>query len=93
MWVSPGFTASNIRNVAINAQGNAQGETPLQEDKLMSAEQCANIMIAAIASRKRTVVMTSQGKLTVWINKLLPGLADKLVFNHFAKEADSPLKK
>jgi short-subunit dehydrogenase len=93
MWVSPGFTASNIRNVAINAQGNAQGETPLQEDKLMSAEQCANIMIAAIANRKRTVVMTSQGKLTVWINKLLPGLADKLVFNHFAKEADSPLKK
>jgi short-subunit dehydrogenase len=93
MWVSPGFTASNIRNVAINAQGDAQGETPLQEDKLMSAEQCANIMIAAIASRKRTVVMTSQGKLTVWINKLLPGLADKLVFNHFAKEADSPLKK
>jgi short-subunit dehydrogenase len=93
MWVSPGFTASNIRNVAINAQGNAQGETPLQEDKLMSAEQCANIMIAAIANRKRTVVMTSQGKLTVWINKLLPSLADKLVFNHFAKEADNPLKK
>jgi short-subunit dehydrogenase len=93
MWVSPGFTASNIRNVAINASGNAQGETPLAEDKLMSAEQCATIMIQAIAKRKRTVVMTLQGKLTVWINKLFPAWADKLVFNHFAKEVDSPLRK
>jgi short-subunit dehydrogenase len=92
MWVSPGFTASNIRNVAINAAGNAQGETPLQENKLMSADQCATIMMHAIAKRKRTVVMTLQGKLTVWINKLFPALADKLVFNHFAKETDSPLK-
>jgi short-subunit dehydrogenase len=92
MWVSPGFTASNIRNVAINASGNSQGETPLQEDKLMSAAQCANIIIRAIAKRKRTVVMTLQGKVTVWLNKLFPALADKLVFNHFAKEADSPLK-
>ena len=93
MWVSPGFTASNIRNVAINAEGNAQGETPLQEDKLMSAEQCANIMIAAIANRKRTVVMTSQGKLTVWINKLLPGLADKLVFNRTVTLKDTWAKE
>jgi short-subunit dehydrogenase len=93
MWVSPGFTASNIRNVALDASGTSQGETPLQENKLMSAEQCASIIVHAIAKRKRTVVMTLQGKLAVWINKLFPGLADRLVFNHFAKEADSPLKK
>jgi short-subunit dehydrogenase len=93
MWVSPGFTASNIRNMAINAAGIAQGETPLQENKLMSADQCATIMITAIANRKRTVVMTLQGKVTVWLNKLFPSLADKLVFNHFAKEIDSPLRK
>jgi short-subunit dehydrogenase len=93
MWVCPGFTNSNIRNVALNNTGNSQQETPLQENKLMSAEQCATIIITAIAKRKRTVVMTLQGKLTVWINKLFPALADKLVFNHFAKESDSPLKK
>ncbi len=91
MWVSPGFTASNIRNVAKNAKGEAQGETPLAEDQLMTAEQCANIIVNAIDKRKRTVVMTLQGKFTVWINKWLPSLADKLVFNHFAKEPNSPL--
>ncbi|MBS1771860.1 MAG: SDR family oxidoreductase [Bacteroidetes bacterium] len=93
MWVCPGFTSSNIRNVARSADGNAQGETPLSEDKLMTAEECARITIDGIEKRKRTIVMTSQGKLTVLLNKLLPGLADKLVFNHFLRESNSPLKK
>lgn len=93
MWVSPGFTASNIRNVARSGDGSAQVETPLDEAKLMSAEECARIIIDAIEKRKRTVVMTGQGKLAVWLNKLFPALADKLVYKHFLKEADSPLKK
>lgn len=93
MWVSPGFTASNIRNVARTADGSSQAETPLDEKKLMSAEECARIIFDAIEKRKRSVVMTSQGKLTVWINKLFPSLADKLVYKHFLNEPDSPLKK
>lgn len=93
MWVSPGFTASNIRNVARSANGTAQGETPLEENKLMSAEVCAGLILDAIEKRKRVVIMTGQGKLTVWINKLFPALADKLVFKHFLKEPDSPLVK
>jgi short-subunit dehydrogenase len=93
MWVSPGFTSSNIRNVARSSDGTAQAETPLDESKLMSAEECAQIILAGISSRKRTIVMTRQGKLAVWVNKFFPSLADKLVFKHFLKEPDSPLKK
>jgi short-subunit dehydrogenase len=93
MWVSPGFTASNIRNVARSANGTAQGETPLDEGKLMTSEECARLIMDAIEKRKRTIVMTGQGKLTVWMNKLLPGLADKLVHKHFLKEPGSPLQK
>lgn len=93
MWVSPGFTASNIRNVARSSNGSAQAETPLDESKLMSPEECAAIIMDAVAARKRTVVMTGQGKLTVWLNKLFPALADKLVYKHFLNEPDSPLKK
>jgi short-subunit dehydrogenase len=92
MWVSPGFTSSNIRNQALSQDGSAQKETPLDESKLMSAEECAQRIISGIERRKRTLVMTTQGKLTVWINKLFPSLADKLVYNHFKKEADSPLR-
>lgn len=91
MWVSPGFTASNIRNVARTADGSAQGETPLDEQLLMSAETCARIILDSIARRKRTVVMTFQGRLTVWLNKLFPAWTDKLVFRHFHKEPGSPV--
>jgi NADP-dependent 3-hydroxy acid dehydrogenase YdfG len=93
MWVSPGFTATNIRNVARSKDGNIQGETPLEENKLMTAATCAGIIISGIEKRTRTQVMTGQGKLTVWVNKILPGLADKLIYKHFLKETDSPLKK
>lgn len=93
MWVSPGFTASNIRNTALSATGDSQQETPLAEDKLMSAETCAANIYSGLKKRKRTIVMTTQGKMTVWINKLFPGFMDKMVFNHFAKEPGSPLKK
>ncbi|WP_276133929.1 SDR family oxidoreductase [Polluticoccus soli] len=93
MWVSPGFTSSNIRNVARSADGSSQGETPLDEGKLMSAEECAGIILDAVKKRKRTVIMTGQGKLTVWLNKLFAGFADKLVYKHFLNEPNSPLHK
>ncbi len=93
MWVSPGFVASNIRNTALSADGSAQTETPLNESSLMSAEECARRIMKAIAQRKRTLIMTTQGKLTVWMNKFFPGWVDRQVYKHFANEADSPLKK
>ncbi|MBW8687279.1 SDR family oxidoreductase [Chitinophaga rhizophila] len=92
MWVSPGFTASNIRNTALNEDGRAQAETPLDEGKLMSAETVADEILKAVAKRKRTLVLTGQGKLTVMLSKLFPGLLDGLVYNHFRKEPGSPLK-
>lgn len=92
MWVCPGFTASNIRNTALNESGSSQQETPLDEGKLMSAETVAERTLQAIAQRKRTLVLTSQGKLTVLLSKLLPSVLDKLVFNHFKKEPGSPLQ-
>lgn len=93
MWVAPGFTSSNIRNTALAADGSSQKETPLDESKLMSAEKCASIIWKGVHKRKRTIVMTFIGKLTVLLNKIFPKLSDKLVFNHFTKEPDSPLKK
>jgi len=93
MWVSPGFTASNIRNVARSSDGTAQAETPLEESKLMSAEVCAGIILDGIKKRKRNIVMTGTGKLTVWLNKLFPYLADSLVYKHFLAEPGSPLFK
>lgn len=85
MWVCPGYTASNIRNAALNKYAEPQGESPLDEDKLMSADECAKHILKAVERRKRTLVLTATGKETVLINKFLPSLADKLVYKFFFK--------
>ena len=88
----PGFTASNIRNLSLTKDGTSQGETPLDEDKLMPAEEVARYIYGAIEQRKRTLILTSQGKMTVLLNKFFPSFMDKMVYNHMAKEPDSPFK-
>jgi short-subunit dehydrogenase len=64
----------------------------MNESKLMSAAACAAIILKGIEKRKRTIIMTTQGKLTVWMNKFFPSFVDKQVYKHFANEPDSPLK-
>jgi short-subunit dehydrogenase len=89
LWVSPGFTASNIRNSALNSGGNAQGESPMDEGKLMTAEACARVILKAIAQRKRSIVMTGTGKKTVLLNRFFPRWADKLTYKFFfSKDGD-----
>jgi short-subunit dehydrogenase len=85
MWVCPGFTASNIRNVALNEQGNPQGESPLDEASLMTADECSREILKSIEHRKRTLVLTFNGKRTIFMNKLFPSLTDKLVYKFFFK--------
>ena len=88
----PGFTASNIRNTALDKTGTQQGESTLHEEKMMTPEEVAKIIADGVENRARTLIMTGQGKLTVLLSKLLPGLLDKLVYNVFAKEKDPLLK-
>jgi len=85
LWACPGFTASNIRNAALNKDGDAQGESPLEEKKLMPADICAEYIVDAIKKRKRTIVLTANGKETVFLNRFFPSLADKLVKRFFYK--------
>lgn len=91
---APGFTASEVRKSALTADGTPQGETPRKEEKMMSAETCARLVVDAIKKRKRSLVLTFvEGKLTVFLGKFFPALLDRLTFQHMAKEPDSPLTK
>lgn len=87
----PGFTASNIRKRALTKDGHSQGESPRAEEKMMTAEECAAHIYRATVNRKNTLILTTQGKLAVWLNKLFPRLADKMVYNVMAKEANAPI--
>jgi short-subunit dehydrogenase len=92
MIACPGFTASNIRKTALVGDGSQQGESPRDEEKMMTAEEVARRIADGIATRKKILVMTTQGKITVLLNKFFPFFMDKLVYNHMAKEPDSPFK-
>jgi dehydrogenase/reductase SDR family protein 7B len=88
----PGFTASNIRKRSLTKDGSAQGESPRKEEEMMSADECAQHIYSATVKRKRTLILTAQGKIAVFLNKWLPGFADKMVYNVMAKEANAPIK-
>lgn len=90
--VAPGFTASNIRNTALTADGSSQGESPRDEAKMMTSEEVAEHILKATIKRKRDIVLTPQGKLAVFLNKWMPGILDGIVYNQMAKEKDSPFK-
>ncbi len=88
LWVCPGFTTSNIRNAALNKDGQSHGESPMDETAMMSSEECAVHILDAIEKRKRTLILTFTGKRTVFMNKYFPGWADKLVRKFFFKNGE-----
>ena len=90
---APGFTTSEIRKNALVADGSQQGETPRDEDKMMSAEECAYYIYRSVKWRRRKLVLTFiEGKATVLVAKLWADLIDGFIYRTFAKEPDSPLK-
>ena len=90
MVVCPGFTATNIRETSLQADGSAQGTSPRKESEMMSADEVAEYTARGVEKRQRTIILTRQGKMTVFLNKWFPAWMDGMVFRHMAKEPDSP---
>lgn len=86
MVASPGFVATEVRERALGADGEKLGASHIQEEGIMSAEECAHIMIEAMTARKRDVIISGTR------SKLLPFLkvfAPKMVDNIARKAIDS----
>lgn len=93
MVFAPGFTTSNIRNVALLADGSLQGTTPRNESKMMSAEAVAQRMAYGLRKRKKEMILTPVGKLTKLFNFIMPGFVEWAEYRMMANEPDSPIKK
>lgn len=93
LTASPGFTATNIRKRSLTKDGSLQGESPRDETKMMTATECAQHIYRATVKRKSTLILTFQGRLTVFLNKWLPHhLADIVVYYIMSKEPNAPIK-
>jgi len=76
--VAPDFVVSEIHRRALDGHGTPLGETPMQEDKIMTAEDCARMMATSIARRQRLLITSRRGKLGRWLKLVWPGLIDRI---------------
>ncbi len=92
MIIAPGFTASNIRKSALGADGNAQGESPRNEEKMMKPEKVAKIIIKGLIRKRRTIILTPIGRWSIFVNRFLPGFVDNVTYKIMSKEPNAPIK-
>jgi dehydrogenase/reductase SDR family protein 7B len=84
--VSPGFIATGIRQSSLTKDGTAQKDSPRNESAMMHPAEVAASILKAVQHRKRDLVLTTQGKLLVFLDKFFPGIMDKIVFKEMSKE-------
>ena len=76
--VCPDFVVSEIHKRALGADGRPLGENPMAGSRIMSAEECAALMIPAIERRERMLVTSARGHLSRWLKLIAPGAVDRL---------------
>lgn len=89
---APGFTESNVRKSALTANGNPQGESPLKENGLMSAEAVAKAILKGIVKRKRNIILSFEGKFSVLLQRVIPKSLDRIFYAYMSREHNSPFK-
>lgn len=92
MIIAPGFTSTDIRRHALTANGEEQGESPLDEHKLMPPEYVAKWVLKGIRKKKRNKHLTLEGKLTALFQRILPDVVDWAYYRAMSKEPKSPIK-
>ncbi len=74
----PGVVATQIRHHGLNAAGQTAGSSGLKEDKAMSVEECARLILQGMDTRQRDVVMSAKGKLGRWLKLIAPARVEAM---------------
>jgi NAD(P)-dependent dehydrogenase (short-subunit alcohol dehydrogenase family) len=76
--IAPDFVVSELHRRALGPDGAPLGRTPMQEAHIMSAERCAQLILAAMQRRRRLLITSARGRLVRWVRLVAPGLVDGL---------------
>jgi len=76
--IAPDFVLSQMHRRAFGSNGKPLGASPMQEDKIMTAEACAAMIVKAIENRDRLLITSLRGKLGRWMKMIAPGVIDNL---------------
>jgi short-subunit dehydrogenase len=75
--IAPDFVLSKIHRRAFGKDGKPLGSSPVKEDKIMTANECASRIIRAMENRDRLAILSLRGKLGRWVKMIAPGLIDQ----------------
>ena len=76
--IAPDFVVSEIHKRAIGADGEPLGTSPMQQGKIMTADECAAHIVRGIEKRQRLVLMSARGKFGRWLKLIAPSLIDRI---------------
>jgi short-subunit dehydrogenase len=75
--VCPDFVVSQIHKRAIGPDGRPLGK-PIQESRIMTAEECARLIVRAMERRQRLAILSLRGRLGRFVRLFAPGLIDRI---------------
>ncbi|HUG54924.1 MAG TPA: SDR family oxidoreductase, partial [Vicinamibacteria bacterium] len=76
--VAPYFVVSEIHRRALGPDGRPLGTSPMQEDKIMTAEDCAALTVRGMERRQRLVLTNWRGRFGRLARIFAPGLVDRI---------------
>jgi short-subunit dehydrogenase len=76
--IAPYFVRSEIHRRASGPDGQPLGRSRMQEDRIMTAEECAALTLRAMERRQRQLIMTLRGKVGRFVRLLAPGVVDAI---------------
>jgi len=76
--VAPDFVVSEIHKRSLGKDGRPLERSPMQEAKIMSTEECADMILRAMSRRERLVIGSRRGRLGRWVRLVAPGLIDRI---------------
>ena len=76
--IAPDFVLSEIHRRSIGPDGRPVGQSPMQESRIMTAEECAALALRAMERRQRIAVLSARGRWGRFVRLLAPGLIDRI---------------
>ena len=76
--VAPDFVVSEIHRRSIGSDGKPLGGSPMQEAKIMTAEECAAHIVRAMEHRRRLAILSLRGRVGRFVRLVAPGLIDRI---------------
>jgi short-subunit dehydrogenase len=76
--IAPDFVVSEIHRRAIGPDGRALGVSPMRESHLMSAAECAQLIVGAMHRRDRLLITSARGRFGRWARLIAPAMVDRI---------------